>query len=582
MKIRRSIYLALVLLMCITLLPALVFAADVTLTADKAVYTPNETINITVTGHAEAAEEDRGAFVSLAKANDRPENYGSPWIYVRNLSSTNGVWSFKAPTTAGEYEIRFYNKDGDYASSLTLQIPIKIAYTSDQVIEITNDRDFYTPNEDMNITVAGFTEAMESAGAFVSIAKANDRPENYGTPYKYIKDLYISKYTWTVAAPTAVGEYEIRFYSADRDYANTLAHSVPLSVVYNTGVISVTPDKDFALPGESVNVTVTGVTAPQESVNAFVSLAKKNDRPENYGYPWKYVKDLSITSGVWTFSAPSALGEYEIRLYAQEDRAYPAEVIAATANLTVTDNPAMTGGTEAVFRAEAIASGIKLSWDAVPGAIGYRIYRSSVQGEEGVSITESMITGTSFVDVNVDAKTTYYYTLRAVTGDGGGETLSSPSAAVVATTTDEVLGGNVSDLTEGEQKNLILMKLDDPNMSLNGVDQEIDPGRGTAPIVVNGRTMVPIRAIIEAMEGTVGWDDGEQKITLDAAGHSVEMWLNRTDLIVDGTAKEMDIAPSTINDRTMVPVRFAAENVGCTVDWIGSTSEIVVVFITRN
>jgi hypothetical protein len=42
----------------------------------------------------------------------------------------------------------------------------------------------------------------------------------------------------------------------------------------------------------------------------------------------------------------------------------------------------------------------------------------------------------------------------------------------------------------------------------------------------------------------------------------------------------MDVAPMTINDRTMVPVRFAAENVGCIVDWIGSTSEIVIVFFT--
>jgi hypothetical protein len=122
------------------------------------------------------------------------------------------------------------------------------------------------------------------------------------------------------------------------------------------------------------------------------------------------------------------------------------------------------------------------------------------------------------------------------------------------------------------------MKVDDPNMSVNGVEQEVDDGRGTAPIVINGRTMVPIRAVIEAMSGTVGWDAGTQKITLAAGGYTVEMWLNRKDLIVDGAPKEMDIAPSTVNDRTIVPVRFAAENVGCVVDWIASTQEIVVVF----
>jgi hypothetical protein len=82
------------------------------------------------------------------------------------------------------------------------------------------------------------------------------------------------------------------------------------------------------------------------------------------------------------------------------------------------------------------------------------------------------------------------------------------------------------------------------------------------------------------MGGSVGWDDGTQKITLSANGHNVEMWLNKKDLYVDGVQKEMDVAPVTINDRTMVPVRFAAENVGCVVDWISSTNEIVIVYFS--
>lgn len=43
-------------------------------------------------------------------------------------------------------------------------------------------------------------------------------------------------------------------------------------------------------------------------------------------------------------------------------------------------------------------------------------------------------------------------------------------------------------------------------MTVNGVTREIDPGRGTSPVIVNGRTLLPIRAIIEALGGSVAWD----------------------------------------------------------------------------
>ena len=40
----------------------------------------------------------------------------------------------------------------------------------------------------------------------------------------------------------------------------------------------------------------------------------------------------------------------------------------------------------------------------------------------------------------------------------------------------------------------------------------------------------------------------------------------------------MDVAPQSINDRTMLPVRFVAENIGCQIAWIGSTQEVIIVF----
>jgi hypothetical protein len=115
-------------------------------------------------------------------------------------------------------------------------------------------------------------------------------------------------------------------------------------------------------------------------------------------------------------------------------------------------------------------------------------------------------------------------------------------------------------------------------MSVNGKSQEIDPGRGTTPIVVSSRSMVPIRAIVEAMGGTIGWDNSTQQITLTANGNTVNMWVGKKEITVNGVKREIDVAPLIQNGRTFVPIRFSAENLNAKVDWINSTREAVITY----
>ena len=59
-------------------------------------------------------------------------------------------------------------------------------------------------------------------------------------------------------------------------------------------------------------------------------------------------------------------------------------------------------------------------------------------------------------------------------------------------------------------------------MKVNGVEKEINPGRGTTPIIQNGRTLLPIRAPVEEIGGSASWDEDEQGATL----HSCASLLN--------------------------------------------------------
>ena len=135
--------------------------------------------------------------------------------------------------------------------------------------------------------------------------------------------------------------------------------------------------------------------------------------------------------------------------------------------------------------------------------------------------------------------------------------------------------------TAGKIQNTIQMDVNNPYMIVNGATQEIDPGRGTTPQIINSRTLVPIRAIIESMGGTVEWETASEKITLTVNGHIISMWLNKKELAVDGKSQIMDVVPVSINGRTMVPVRFAAENAGCEVEWIESTKTVFLVYYTN-
>lgn len=123
---------------------------------------------------------------------------------------------------------------------------------------------------------------------------------------------------------------------------------------------------------------------------------------------------------------------------------------------------------------------------------------------------------------------------------------------------------------------LITLRIGDQSMTVNGEKKEIDPGRGTAPMIVDSRTLVPIRAIVEEFGGNVEWDGGEQKVTLVRGGTAVEMWINRSYITINGTNQMIDVAPRISNGRTYVPLRFVSENLGVPVSWENATRTVTL------
>lgn len=132
-----------------------------------------------------------------------------------------------------------------------------------------------------------------------------------------------------------------------------------------------------------------------------------------------------------------------------------------------------------------------------------------------------------------------------------------------------------SEKTEKTENFVLTMQIGNPVMTVNGENKNIDES-GTVPIVENGRTLVPIRAIIEAMGGDVKWDGETNTAVLTLGEDVITLVIGSETALFNQEENTLDVAPKIINDRTMLPVRFVAEKFNFNVDWNEQTRTITV------
>ncbi len=85
-----------------------------------------------------------------------------------------------------------------------------------------------------------------------------------------------------------------------------------------------------------------------------------------------------------------------------------------------------------------------------------------------------------------------------------------------------------------------------------------------------GRLLVPIRGIFESFGATVNWDGQMREISIASGNTQVVMYVNDHAALINGNRYLMDVPPRVIRGRTHVPLRFAGEALGGTVEYYGS------------
>lgn len=218
-------------------------------------------------------------------------------------------------------------------------------------------------------------------------------------------------------------------------------------------------------------------------------------------------------------------------------------------------------------------SKISLVWeDKSTNESGFKIERKSSGNFEQIATVTADVK--EFQDVNLQPATTYTYRVRAYNTFGNSD-YSNESTA---------------------KTNAIAIIPIDPLFPLFSTEMRFYIGSSdyyigddirsmdTVPQILENRTVLPIRYVVEPLGAAVDWNASDQKVTITMGSKTIILYINNNIASVNGAAKAIDPDNANVKPvilppgRTMLPLRFIAEELGCKVDWNPNDQEIKITY----
>lgn len=117
-------------------------------------------------------------------------------------------------------------------------------------------------------------------------------------------------------------------------------------------------------------------------------------------------------------------------------------------------------------------------------------------------------------------------------------------------------------------KDSVMLYIGSPRAVAKGTQTLVDlQNQKVQPVVKDGRTLVPVRFIAESFGAKVDWEENTQTVTVEQGGQTVILQIGSDRMDVDGTGVTLDVPAQTIEERTMVPLRAIVEALGKQVFW---------------
>ena len=278
---------------------------------------------------------------------------------------------------------------------------------------------------------------------------------------------------------------------------------------------------------EQLTFTITasagtgGTISPLGAVTVNSGESKKFTITPNSGYKISDVKvDVVSVGAVSTYTFENVTLDHTI------------EAIFEPLTYTITTSSSY-GGSISPSGIGSVNYGSSITFTIMP-ATGYRIFAVKVDGKSVGSVSS--------------------YTFTNITSDH-----------------------TIEAVFEKENKEtVIILQIGNKEFTVNGETRTLD----SPPIIKNSRTLLPIRAVVEALGGTVGWDATERKVTITLSSTTIELWIGKSTAKVNGVNTPIDptnpkVVPEIVNSRTKIPFRFVAESLGATVNWVALINSVL-------
>lgn len=111
---------------------------------------------------------------------------------------------------------------------------------------------------------------------------------------------------------------------------------------------------------------------------------------------------------------------------------------------------------------------------------------------------------------------------------------------------------------------------------VDGTDVDYEKYGSVLPQIKDGTTLIPVRAVTEAFDADVTWNGEDRTVTVKSGDTEIVLKIDSAKAIVNGEEKELTAAPEIVEGRTIVPVRFIAQALGMDVEWDDASRTIII------
>ncbi|HWP96021.1 MAG TPA: copper amine oxidase N-terminal domain-containing protein [Syntrophomonadaceae bacterium] len=102
-----------------------------------------------------------------------------------------------------------------------------------------------------------------------------------------------------------------------------------------------------------------------------------------------------------------------------------------------------------------------------------------------------------------------------------------------------------------------------PNVAVNGQRLSME----VPPVIEDGRILVPLRSIFEALSASVDWDGSTQTVSITKGCDELKLTIGSSTAYKNGELLGLDVPARVLGDRTLVPLGFVSQALGAAVEW---------------